>query len=144
MTPEWKTEMAPRTEDRPRALRAGTEAGFSLIEVTIAIVILAVLSVTTALVLVPVSREHRSAQETDIANAAVRSVLESVHATPFNELIGRYPDGGTIPITDLSNGQIAISYQDPAADPLIMQLDLTWDSDESGAMQRSFFTVRTE
>ena len=125
-------------------LRRERNGGFSLIEVTIAIVILAVLSFTTALVLVPVSREHRSARETDIANAAVRSVLESVHATPFNELLINYPNGNTIPITDLTNGQIAVSYADPTADPLIMQLDLSWDSPESGAMSRTFFTVRTE
>ena len=136
--------MASKHDHPPRSNRTGGEAGFSLIEVTIAIVILTVLSFTTALVLVPVSREHRSAQETDIANAAVRSVLESVHATPFNELLGRYPNGDTIPITDLSSGQIAISYEDPAADPLVMQLDLTWESNQSGSMSRSFFTVRTE
>ena len=128
-------------ETKPRRAR---DAGFSLIEVTIAIVILAVLSFTTALVLVPVSREHRSARETDIANAAVRSVLESVHATPFNELLITYPNGNTIPITNLTNGQIAVSYTDVNADPLIMQLDLSWDSAESGSMSRTFFTVRTE
>ena len=133
-----------RMHRSPSPRRGRGEAGFSLIEITIAIVILTVLSFTTALVLVPVSREHRSARETDIANAAVRSVLESIHATPFNEILTNYPPDDVIDIAELENGQITVSYEDPTADPLVVQLDLTWDSDESGAMSRSFFTVRTE
>jgi len=112
--------------------------------VTIAIVILTVLSLTTALVLVPVSREHRTARQTDVANSAVRNILESVHATPFNEIVNRYPDGGVIPIPALPGGQVTISYTDPTADPLYMQLDLSWNSPENGLMQKTFYTVRTE
>jgi len=115
-----------------------------MIEITIAIVILAVLSFTTALVLVPVSREHRAARETDIANSAVRNILESIHATPFNEILARYPDGQVIDIAALPNGEIRVSYENPGADPLIVRLDLSWDSPEQGPTQRSFFTVRTE
>lgn len=123
---------------------APSRAGFSLLEVTIAIVILAVLSFTTALVLVPVSREHRAARETDIANSVVRSILEEVHATPFNEIIARYPQGNEIVIAALDAGLVRITYENPAADPLVMRIDLSWNSPEQGPMQRSFFTVRTE
>jgi prepilin-type N-terminal cleavage/methylation domain-containing protein len=127
------------------AIRADTaRAGFSLIEVTIAIVILTVLSFTTVLVLVPVSKEHRGARETDIANTAVRNIIEAVHATPFNEILTRYPDGQVIAIGALPSGEVRVSYEDVEADPLIMRLDLSWDSPELGPTQRSFFTVRTE
>ncbi len=128
----------------PHSGRSRVQSGFSLLEVTIAIVILTVLSFTTALVLIPVSREHRSARETDVANASVRTILEEVHATPFNEILTRYPDGDQIAIVGLTNGLIAVSYENAAADPLVMRLDLSWDSPEQGPMQRSFFTVRTE
>jgi prepilin-type N-terminal cleavage/methylation domain-containing protein len=128
----------------PAPRRPVRRDGFSLIEVTIAIVILAVLSFTTALALVPVSREHRAARETDIANSAVRSILEEIHATPFNEILGRYPDGEVIGIAALENGEIRVSYENPGSNPLILRLDLSWESPEMGPTQRSFFTVRTE
>jgi len=133
-----------RGAERSPTPRQGPRAGFSLIEVTIAIVILAALSFTTALVLVPVSREHRAARESDIANSAVRSILEEIHATPFNELLARYPDGEEIDIAGLEGGEIRVSYENPGSDPLVLRLDLSWDSPEQGPVERSFFTVRTE
>ena len=133
----------PATPDAPPPA-AERSSGFSLVEVTIAIVVLTVLSFTTALVLVPVSREHRAAREMDLANASVRSVLESIHATPFSEIVTRYPNGTEWTVEDLPEGQIEISYEDPTADPLRVQLDLSWNSPDQGAMQRSFFTIRTE
>jgi len=99
---------------------------------------------STALVLAPVAREHRSARESDNANAAVRDILEGMHATPFNEITTRYPQGAVLPIPDLTNGQIMISYQNPSSDPLVIQVDLRYDTPDSGQIQRTFFTVRTE
>ncbi|MGA1202931.1 MAG: type II secretion system protein, partial [Planctomycetota bacterium] len=59
------------------------DRGFTLIEITISIVILTVLALTTAMIVVPISRQQRTARESELANAAVRGVLESIQATPF-------------------------------------------------------------
>ncbi len=120
------------------------EGGFSLVEVMIAVVILTILTFTTALVLVPVGREHRSTRETSVANAAAQSILEELHATPFNEILTRYPDGQTIEITELQNGSVQVTYEDPTSDPLIVQVDLSWESRDLGPRSESYFTVRTE
>lgn len=123
---------------------ADPSEGFTLIEMIIAIAILTILAFSTVLVLVPVAREHRSARESDSANAAVRDVLEGMHATPFLEITTRYPEGIQIPIPDLPGGLITIDYQNANSDPLVIQVDLQYDTPDSGQISRTFFTVRTE
>jgi len=127
-------------ESRPKPVKSG----FSLVEVMIAVVILTILTFTTALVLVPVGREHRSTRETSVANAAAQNILEELHATPFNEILTRYPDGQSIEINELQNGSVQVSYEDPTSDPLIVQIDLSWESRDLGPRSQTYFTVRTE
>ena len=67
-----------------------------------------------------------------------------VQSTPFFRVTDEYPDGTVIEIDGLDQGQIVVSYEDPAADPLIMTATLTWESPDMGSMSRIFTTVRTE
>ena len=126
--------------------RGGRErnGGFSLLEVVVTIAILSSVALATTLLLVPVARQSRIGRETEVANIEARKVLEKIQALPFKDIILTYPQGARIPIAGLPSGRIDISYVDPAADPLIIQADLTWQSSDLGAMQRTFNTVRTE
>jgi prepilin-type N-terminal cleavage/methylation domain-containing protein len=120
------------------------KGGFSLLEVVLTIAILAAVALATTLLLVPVARQTRIGRETEVANLEARKVLEKFQALPFNSIVTTYPQGAQIPIAGLPSGKIAVSYVDPVADPLVIQADLTWQSPDLGAMQRTFNTIRTE
>jgi type II secretory pathway pseudopilin PulG len=118
--------------------------GMSLLEVVIALGILTALALATVLILVPVSRQGRINRETSTADAAVQRTLEEIHATPFNDLLDQFPDGSDEIVPDLPDGSLAVSYADPTADPLEIELTLSWMSPEIGAMEVVFNTLRTE
>lgn len=120
------------------------EQGISLLEISLAIALLTTLALGTTLLLVPIARQARINRETEIANAEVQKVLERVHATPFVEILDEFPAGSVIPIIPLPDGSIAVEYDDPAADPLVLEVTLSWSSPELGAMTRVFTTLRTE
>lgn len=120
------------------------QAGFSMIEVAVAVAILGVLTISTLLTLIPVSRQTRLNREMEAAAAGMRDAMERVQATPFSELLTLYPDGSVLPVATLADGEITVSYADPAADPLLITFALTWDSPDVGPMERTYLTVRTE
>jgi prepilin-type N-terminal cleavage/methylation domain-containing protein len=127
-----------------RCREQGSRAGFSLLEVVLTLAVLASVTLGTTILLVPIARESRSSAEVQTANLAARGVLERIQATPFKDITVLYPQGSVHAVANLPGGQIAITYDDPAADPLMVRADLTWNSPDSGAMTRSFQTVRTE
>ena len=128
---------------RVTTTRAG-RGGFSLLEVVITIAILTSVCLATTLLLVPVARQSRIGRETETANLAANRVLERIQSTPFRDIISSYPQGSEQAVAELPNGKIKIIYEDPAADPLVIQADLSWESVELGPMSRTFNTVRTE
>ena len=138
----------PTTSEKIRRnhRRAGLriQRGFTLLEVTIAVALLTVLTLGAALVYVPVARQTRVNREVATANMEVRRVLEKVHALPFNKIVSTHPDGQTIGLGSLPSGQLVIDYADPAADPLVLTATLSWESPDLGTMQRTYTTVRTE
>ncbi len=130
---------------RPVSPAARREAeGFTLLEVTLAIVILTGLTLYALMIVVPVSSQVRISREVSRAAGEVQKILEEVQSTPFFRVTDEYPDGTVIEIDGLDQGQIVVSYEDPAADPLIMTATLTWESPDMGSMSRIFTTVRTE
>ncbi len=136
-------------EDIPQRNATGSgrpprDAGFTFMELVTAVAVLAVVSIATLLTLIPVSRQTRVNRELAAAAAAARNVLEEMQATPFADLVTVYPDGQVIPVGTLDDGQVAIAYEDPAADPLQIQVSLSWVSPEVGPMTRTYVTMRTE
>ncbi len=127
-----------------RRARQHRECGLTLIEVMVTVAILTSLAMGSMLVIVPVARQTRLSKEVEIANTELRRVLEKVQAAPYNEVTTLYPDGTELPIQDLENGLITISYTDPTADPLFLRVSITWEGQDSGTYSRSFSTVRTE
>lgn len=127
-----------------RASQGKRLEGFSLLELVIAVALLTSTALAATLVLVPVARETRLRREVGVASAAAKRVLEKIQAMPFNEIVTVYPQSYVEALPQLPAGSILVQYEDPAADPLRVQVQLSWDSGEIGAMQRTFSTVRTE
>ncbi|HVR73156.1 MAG TPA: type II secretion system protein, partial [Planctomycetota bacterium] len=111
--------------------------GFTLLEVVITVALLASVTLSGMLLIVPVARQARIRREVQIANTAARRMLEKVQAAPFSEILTLYPTSYVESITDLPGGTLSITYVDPAADPLEIQASLTWESAEMGTMQRT-------
>jgi prepilin-type N-terminal cleavage/methylation domain-containing protein len=124
--------------------RGQGQEGLTLLEVVIAVAILTSLSLAATLVFVPVSRQARVNREVALANSEARKVLEKVHAVPFRNVTRIYPNGREVIVNNLKDGKVTTTYEDPAADPLVLRAVLTWSSPDLGAMQRTYYTVRTE
>ena len=116
----------------------------TLVEVIITIALVTSLALGTTLALVPLARQSRINRETTIANAQVRGVIEKILATPFRDIVRTYPDGTALPLEDLQEGVLSVSYADPLANPLEIHLELEWTSSDLGSMAISFVTARTD
>jgi type II secretory pathway pseudopilin PulG len=127
-----------------REVAGGRGRGISLLEVIVGIAILTSLALAAILIIVPVSRQARINREVATANTEARRVLEKVQAAKFKDIVVLYPNGSAAPIISLPGGKVTTTYENPAADPLILRAVLTWDSPDLGPMMRTFFTVRTE
>ena len=143
----------PRREDVRhggclRGIRYGVahrgRGGFSLLELVLTLAILASVTLSVTLLLVPLARQSRISRETEAANLAARRVLERIQATPFKDILPVFPQSSEQPIAELPSGKVTLTYDDPAADPLVVKIDVTWQSPELGAMARAFHTMRTE
>ena len=131
-------------ETNLEAVRQERERALTLLEVTLTLAVLTALALSVALLIVPVARQSRLNRELGLANSEARKVLEQVQTAPFSKLLTDFPPGLEIPVDELPEGKLVVSYADPQADPLIVQVDLVWNSPEIGRMQRSFHTARTE
>ena len=120
------------------------QRGFSLLEVILAVALLSLTALGASLIIVPVARQSRFRREDQTANAAAKRALERIQAAPFKDLTTLYPPSYTEKVTGLQGGTLSITYADPAADPLLIQADLSWVDEMGNSMQRTFNTVRTE
>jgi hypothetical protein len=109
----------------------------------VGVALLTMLTLSAALVSVPISRQARSNREVAMGNTEAIRILERVHAVPFSKITTIYPDGIVIPVASLPSGTVAIQYDDPSADPLVLRATLAWASSDIGQIQRTFHTVIT-
>ena len=128
----------------PSAGRDATGGGLTLLELTIAMTLLTVLALGSSLVLIPMARQSRINREIAVADSEARRLIERIHATPFRDVVTRYPDGAKVPVDDLPAGSLNIHYADPTADPLEIRAVLRWDSPDLGAMTVELDTLKTE
>ncbi len=124
------------------------DRGFTLLEVMITLVVLACVTMSSILVIIPISRQNRINREISTANNEARRVIEVIQGAPLSTITAIYPSGVEIPVNaayagTLQNGKVVVVYDDPAADPLHMRMTLSWDSSELGPMARTFFSART-
>jgi len=136
----WQTGGSSSKLSLPRP----RERGLSLFELSITVTLLLTVTLGAVLVLVAVVRQSRINREMTVADAEARRVLEQFQALPFNDIVDTYPHNTEISVLTLPNGKIAVSYLDPAVDPLEISLNLTWESSDLGPMAQTFVTVRTQ
>jgi len=129
---------------RRRTLTArNRERGISLLEVMIAVAVISLATLSATLLLVPVARQSNLRREIELANTSAKRILERIQSTPFESILGTYPPSYGETITGLPGGALTVTYTDPATDPLLIQVALTWDNAQMGTLQRTFDTVRT-
>jgi Tfp pilus assembly protein PilV len=136
--------MRHRIRDLQGEASSSTSGGITLLELVISIVVLTTVGLGTITLLVPTARQSRLSRELQTANLEARRVIERILSTPFSSLTAAYPYGVEIPVPDLPQGKIIVTYADPAADPLQVHLDLSWESPDLGTSRFTFDTARTE
>jgi type II secretory pathway pseudopilin PulG len=124
--------------------RREASGGFCLLDVVLATALLTVVALATTLVLVPMARQTRIRGEVQAADTAARRVLETFQAAAFKDIVSTYPPSVELDVPDLPDGKIRVTYDDPTADPLLIHVELSWNSPDLGSMSRTFSTLRTE
>ncbi len=119
-------------------------SGFSLLEVYMAVALLGTVASSAMLTLVPVGRQVRINRDMDSVVNQAKDVMERINVVPFSEVTVTYAPGTTIPLTGVDGGDLVVTYEDAAADPLQVRLTANWTSVDLGPIQRIFSTVRTE
>ena len=134
--------LVPRRRD-PTASADQREVGMTLLEVALALTLVAILALSFAEVALAVAGYGRLHGDLTAANTEIIRHLERFQATPFSELTAEFPDGAVIPLTSLPSGNVEVVHEESEEDLLVVRLDLSWDSPEHGDFHRSFHAVRT-
>ncbi len=136
----YQTSPAP---PGPPNSRAGRRGGFTILEITVAISLMAVVALSVLLTFAPLARHSRLSKEMETAAAEVTNFLEQFQTTPYDQALAAFPDGQVLPVPALASGQVSCVYEDVDADPLVLSLQLTWESPDAGTMTRDFTAVKT-
>ena len=87
-----------------------------------------------------------SARQENVATHDLMSAVEDVMSTPFSQVTTTYPQGQAIPKYQglhLPNETILVNYVDPAADPLLVTLSMSYDDSKGRPWQGVFRCART-
>lgn len=128
----------------PRAARRA--AGLTFIEILIATTILAVGALVAFPTMLSFSDLSDAAREENVATHDLMTAVEDVLSTPFTEITTTYKAGQAIPrfnALHLTSESIVVTYDDPAADPLIVTLTASWKDRKGHPVQETFRCVRT-
>lgn len=116
-----------------RTRRAGARAGFSLLELMIAVVLLTFGVLSAFLGQITSLNLLRAARERNTAMSDVEACMELILAEPLEDIPGTYPDGAPVPFYNdlhLTNQRVVPTYPNFAGgvvpEPLEIVLDITW------------------
>jgi len=87
-----------------------------------------------------------TAREENVATHDLMTAVEDVMSTPFSQITTTYKTGEPIPrfnALHLSQESIVVTYDDLAADPLIVTVTATWKDRKGHPAQETFRCVRT-
>jgi prepilin-type N-terminal cleavage/methylation domain-containing protein len=121
---------SPSSVDASRSRRPRRSQGLTLIEVLIATTVLSIAAVVAFPTMLSFVALSDAAREKNVATHDLTTALEDVAATPFDQVTKTYANGLAIPkfaALHLSKESIVVAYDDPAADPLIVTLTMTWN-----------------
>lgn len=116
------------------------EAGFSLIEVTVAIALLALGLVAAVAAQSGALALSRASRDVAIGAADLASACELIMSVPVSDLESTYPDGAAITAFNglhLRDESVVVTYPDPSADPIEVRLAIRW-RDQSGAFTPTY------
>ena len=126
--------------------RAHARAGFTFIEVVIAIVILAVAALVAFPTMLSFFELSDTAREENVATHDLMAAVEDILCTPFANVTTTYADGQPIPKytrLHLRDEQIVVRYDDPTTDPLLVTVTATWSDSKGRPRQEIYRCVRT-
>ena len=116
--------------------------GFSLVEVMVALGVLAVMYMVVSSLLLSTAAVSDNDAELKTAAADLQAAMEAINGTPFDNIVPTYPNNQALPAFNdlhLDNEVLKISYTDPAAtNPLQINLTVTWKgSGGNGGLAKS-------
>jgi prepilin-type N-terminal cleavage/methylation domain-containing protein len=118
------------TRDRSTSRRSRRCEGLTFIEILIATAVLAIAAVVAFPTMLSFVALSDSAREKNVATHDLMIAAEDLGSTPFAVVTTTYVNGQEIPkfrALHLPKESIVVSYVDPAADPLIITLTMTWN-----------------
>ena len=128
-------------------------AGYTFIEVLVAITLLVVGFLGLYASLNASSLLRETANETNIAMFKLQNTMEYTFNLPFDDIVTTLPEGVPIDIAALTDGDssndyslnnevITIAYEDPAADPLKFTITINWSTRMGNARSASISSGR--
>jgi len=95
-----------------------------------------------------------NAKDRNIATTDLQSMLESIKAVPFDDVVTRFPDNiANGPVSNpysnitgnytLDNEQITVRYANPGSDPLEINTTVSWRDKRGGGRNALMHTFRT-
>jgi len=135
---EWRPAIGCRRDRRRR--------GLTFIEILLATTVLAIASLVAFPTLLSFADLSDGAREKNVATHDLMTAVEDLNATPFAQVTTTYPNDQLIPKFErlhLSNETITVHYDDPAADPLLATLTVSWNDRKGHFEQETFRCVHT-
>ena len=115
----------------------------TLVEMTIALSLLSLLTLSAIVVVVPVGRQARLGREIDVATTAVRTHLQRVQLMDFDQISPAYALTATTPVANLPGGNVSVTSTTVSADSVEVQFTVSWTSADIGTYSKTFTTLRT-
>ncbi len=132
--------------------------GMSLVEVLIATIILVAAAVAILQAYLTAAYLSQLSRDKSLALNDLKSMAESIRATPYNNILTDFPDGtqdgpaanqyvAIVSTVDdgylLDNEHIVVQYINTAADPLEIIITVNWDDMRSRQVSSSIATMKT-
>lgn len=125
------------------SLRPARDRGLTTVEVIVASTTLLLITLAVMMVLHPIGRQNRLSREAALANAEAQRVLDRMQTLPFGTLTTLYPQDTKLSLPSLTDGTVTITYEDEAATPLVIGVNVSWTNADDGTIDRQFTTART-
>lgn len=127
------------------------EGGFTILEVMITAALFTVVSLALAMIVIPVSREQRASREIEAATSHARNIIEELQTLPYPQVVERcdpatWPQSVALtgdPEAPSVVGTLEVNAVDLDADPLQIEIKISWSSHDLGDREQTYWVLRT-